>query len=149
MRRYETIVILDPELSEEQRVPLFEKLDTLIPEYDGLLVMREVWGTQKLAYEIKKKTRGYYVRFDYCGAGALADEIERAFRIDDRVLKYMTVLLEKQVDLDSIKEEMAQAEKAEKAVPAETSPASDTETAEPETAESPATENQSIEKEEE
>jgi small subunit ribosomal protein S6 len=87
------------------------------------------WGTRKLAYEIKKKERGYYVRFDFCGTGAVVDEIERFFRIDDRVLKYMTVLLDKIADIEKIKEEVAAAEsKAD--VPEE--PAKPTETEAPE-----------------
>ncbi len=114
MRRYETIIIIDPDLSEEQRAPLFERCNDLIPQYGGLLVMHDDWGQKKLAYDINKKSRGHYTRLDYCGTGDLVDELERFFRIDDRVLKFMTVLLEKQVDIERIKEEMAQAEKAEK-----------------------------------
>ena len=113
MRRYETIFIIDPDLSEEERSPLFERLKDLFPQHNGLLVLVDEWGTQKLAYEIKKKARGYYVRLDYCGTGTLVNEIERFFRIDDRVLKYMTVLLEKDVDIESVKEEIAMAENME------------------------------------
>jgi small subunit ribosomal protein S6 len=107
MRRYETIFIVDPDLSDEDRTPLFSKLDELIPQQGGFLVMRDEWGLKRLAYEIKKKPRGYYVLLDYCGTGAVVDEMERFFRIDDRVLKYMTVLLDEKVDIDSVKEEMA------------------------------------------
>jgi small subunit ribosomal protein S6 len=110
MRRYETIFIIDPDLSEEGRAPFFEKLKDLFLQHNGLLVVADEWGARKLAYEIKKKPRGYYVRLDYCGAGILVNEIERFFRIDDRVLKYMTVLLEKDVDIESVKEEIARAE---------------------------------------
>lgn len=110
MRRYETIFIVDPDLSDEERSPLFEKLKSLFPQMDGLLVMVDEWGTKNLAYEIKKKKRGYYVRLDYCGTGPLVNEIERFFRIDDRVLKYMTVLLEEDVDLESLQAELAKAE---------------------------------------
>lgn len=113
MRRYETIFIIDPDLSEEERPPIFARLKDLFPQYDGLLVMVDEWGTKKLAYEIKKKARGYYVRLDYYGTGTLVDEIERFFRIDDRVLKYMTVLLDKDVDVESIKAEIAEAEAEE------------------------------------
>ena len=110
MRRYETIFIIDPDLSEEGRAPLFERLEDLFLQHNGLLVMVDEWGARKLAYEIKKKARGFYVRLDYCGAGILVNEIERFFRIDDRVLKYMTVLIEKDVDVESVKEEIARAE---------------------------------------
>jgi small subunit ribosomal protein S6 len=110
MRRYETIFIIDPDLSEEGRTPIFERLKDLFLQHNGLLVVVDEWGARKLAYEIKKKPRGYYVRLDYCGVGILVNEIERFFRIDDRVLKYMTVLLEKDVDIESVKEEIARTE---------------------------------------
>ena len=114
MRRYETITILDPDLSEDQRTAVFSRLQELIPQQGGLLAFVDEWGSRQLGYEIKKRERGYYVRFDYCGTGAVVDEIERLFRIDDRVLKYMTVLTDDDPNLDSIKEEIARAE-AEKA----------------------------------
>ena len=110
MRRYETIFIADNDLSEEDRFPIFEKLKDLIQQHSGLLVMVDEWGGKKLAYEIKKKARGYYVRLDYCGSGILVNEIERFFRIDDRILKYMTVLLDQDVDIEAVKEEIAKAE---------------------------------------
>ena len=113
MRRYETIFIVDPDISDEERAPLFEKITELIPQQDGLLVEFDEWGTKKLAYEIKKKIRGHYIRLDYCGTGPLVDEIERLFKIDERILKYMTVLLDKNIELDKIKEEIA-AKEAEK-----------------------------------
>ena len=113
MRKYETVIIIDPDLAAEGRDSFFEKLNDLIPQQGGFLVMLDDWGAKKLAYEIKKKTRGYYVRLEYCGMGPLVDEMERLFRIDDRILKYMTVLLEKDADVESIKEEIAQA-KAQK-----------------------------------
>jgi len=110
MRRYETFIIIDPDLSDEERSPIFEKVKDLIQQDECLLVMLDEWGARKLAYEIKKKSRGYYVRLDYCGTGKLVNEMERFFRIDDRVMKYMTVLLDKYADIELIKEEMAKAE---------------------------------------
>lgn len=110
MRRYETIVIIDPDLSEEERKPVLDRISDLISQQDGFLVMMDEWGSRKLAYGIKKKSHGHYMRIDFCGNGTLVDEIERFFRIDDRVLKYMSVLLEKSADIEGIKEEMARAE---------------------------------------
>ena len=110
MRKYETFVIIDPDLSQEQREPLIGRVEELIAQIDGFLVKTDDWGERKLAYDIKKKGRGYYVRFDYCGLAPLVNEIERFFRIDDRALKYMTVLLNADPDLDKIKEEKAAAE---------------------------------------
>ncbi len=109
MRRYETITIIDPDLSDEDRAQVLERTTNLIPKEGGFLIMLDDWGNRKLAYEIKKKVRGYYVRIDYCGMGSLVDEMERFFRIDDKILKFMTVLLEKDADVENIKEEMAEA----------------------------------------
>ena len=110
MRRYETFVIIDPDIAAEQREPVLERVRELVAQQGGFLVFEDVWGERKLAYEIKKKARGYYVRFDYCGLTELVNEIERFFRIDDRALKYMTVLLDKNVDLEKVKEEKAAVE---------------------------------------
>ncbi len=111
MNRYETFIISDPDISDEKRASLFERINQLIPKENGFMVAFDEWGIKKLAYEIKKKIRGHYVRLDYCGTGTLVNEIERFSRIDDRVLKYMTVLLEKEADIDRIKEEIAEAER--------------------------------------
>ena len=118
MKRYETIVIIDPDLSKEAEAPIFERLNDLIPQYDGFLIETDDWGTKKLAYDIKKKNRGHYVRLDFCGDGALIQEMERFFRIDDKVMKFMTVLLDEKADLDAIKADLA--EKAAAAEQAET-----------------------------
>jgi small subunit ribosomal protein S6 len=113
MRRYETIVIADPDIPEDQRTPLFERMKEIIDQQGGFLIDMDEWGRRKLAYEIKKKPRGYYVRLEYCGMGPAVDELERFFRIDDRVLKFMTILLEEAADVEAIRTRMAEAEAAE------------------------------------
>ncbi len=134
MRRYETFVIIDPDITQEQREPVLERVRELMTQQDGFLVFEDVWGERKLAYAIKKKERGYYIRFDYCGLAPLVNEIERFFRIDDRTLKYMTIVLDKDVDLEKVKEEKAAVESQREPEPAppetpqETSP--ETESAE-------------------
>lgn len=110
MKRYETIVILDPDISDEDRAPVFERISDTIDKGDGFLVSFDHWGTRKLAYEIKKKPRGHYTRIDYCGTGVIVDEIERFFRIDDRVMKYLTVMFDENADVEKIKEGIARAE---------------------------------------
>jgi len=99
MRRYETIVIVDPDLTEEDRQGLFARIKDLIPQYEGILIEFDEWGDRRLAYDIKKKGRGYYVRVEFGGDGALVAEMERQFRINEQVMKYMTVLLEKDSDI--------------------------------------------------
>ena len=120
MRRYETIVIVDPDLGEERRTPIFDRIRELVPQKGGLVVEFDEWGARKMAYEIKKKKRGFYLRVDYCGTGDLVKEMERQFRIDDRVLKYMTILLEDDVDMESIQEKMSQADEAPEAAVTDT-----------------------------
>ena len=110
MRRYETIVIAHPSLSQEDRQPFFDKLTNIISESQGLLVKVEEWGQKRLAYEIKKQTRGYYALLDYCGDGGLVREVERNIRLDDRGLKYMTVCVAQVADLEEVKAEIAAAQ---------------------------------------
>ncbi len=140
MKRYEIIVILDPDLSEDQRQPVFDRIGELIPQQGGQLVKVEDWGNRKLAYQIKKKPRGYYALIDFCGAGPLVSEMERFLRIDDRVMKYMTVQTDPMVDTEALARETSEAETAAEAPAAveETPPEDDaerateqTETAEP------------------
>ena len=115
MRRYETIVITDPDLSDEKQASFSERIQEIISQQGGFLIEFDVWGNRKLAYEIRKKNRGYYIRIDYCGTGKAVDEMERFFRIDDRSIKYMTILLEKNADVEALKEMLAEKETDDKA----------------------------------
>jgi len=127
MRRYETIFIADPDLSPENQAQLFEKATTLIDTNSGVLVEFDEWGTRRLAYEIRKKPRGHYVRLDFCGDGATVQELENAFRIDERVLKFMTVFLSENADPEALRQAIAEEKekKAEGQATAEASPADD------------------------
>jgi small subunit ribosomal protein S6 len=124
MRRYETIVIVDSDLSESDRTSLLSRVKEIIPQQAGVLIKEDLWGTKKLAYEINKKPRGYYARYDYCGMGPLVDELERFFRIDDRVLKYLTVQLDDHADVEKIQAEAAALEAGSIAATASQPPAS-------------------------
>jgi small subunit ribosomal protein S6 len=107
MQRYETIIIMDPDLPAEKQEPVLKRVEEAIAQQGGYLAFIDDWGAKKLAYAIKKKERGHYIRFDFCGTGAVVNEMERFFRIDDSILKYMTVLLDKKADIEKIKEEVA------------------------------------------
>ena len=106
MRRYETIFITDPDVQEGVRTTMFDKFKNLIAQEKGILVDFDDWGNRKLAYEIMKKSRGHYVCMTYGGDGELIKELERNFRLDDKVLKFMTILLEKDVDPKALKQEI-------------------------------------------
>lgn len=125
MRRYETIIIMDPDLPAEKQEPVLKRVEETIAQQGGYLALSDDWGTRKLAYAIKKKERGHYIRFDFCGTGAVVNEIERFFRIDDSILKYMTVLLDKKADIEKVKEEVA-ARASQAAAPKEEAAPSET-----------------------
>lgn len=133
MRRYETIFIADPDLSQDVRDNLFEKAQTLISSNNGELVDFDEWGNRRLAYEVKKKLRGHYVRLDYCGDGAAVSALENAFRIDERVFKFLTVLQDADADVEQLKAAIAEKKAAAKEAAAEVvaSPAAETAPADP------------------
>jgi small subunit ribosomal protein S6 len=137
MRRYETTFIIDPDITAEGRLPVFERLKDLVDQFKGELLAVDEWGSRKLAYDIKKKTRGYYVRLDYCGNGDLVNEIERFFRIDDRILKFMSLQLAADVNAATLKAEMAKAEEARRQKEEGAAAPSPPSAAEPQVAEAP------------
>lgn len=105
MNKYETVFISDPDLQDQTRKDLFDKVRNIIANEKGFLIDFDEWGNKKLAYEIRKKNRGHYVCVTYGGTGDLVRELERNFRLTDDVFKFMTILLEKGVALSAIEEE--------------------------------------------
>lgn len=91
MRRYETIYIARPGSGEKEIESITERTTQTITSKDGSIVTVDNWGIKKLAYPIKKEQQGYYVYIEYAGLPEAVSEIERLFRIDDKILKYLTV----------------------------------------------------------
>jgi small subunit ribosomal protein S6 len=92
LRRYETIFIANPDLSEEDQSALQEKVRSLVASFKGEIVKLEDWGLRKLSYQIRKSSRGRYFMLDYVAAApALVHELERTLRLHDGVLKFLTV----------------------------------------------------------
>jgi len=110
MRRYETIFIVKPNVAEDEIEAMTGKAVSTIEGDGGTIIRINNWGLKKLAYLIKKEYQGYYVYLDYAGVPASVAEIERIFRIDDRILKYLTVKLADSCDPEAVKEELAKAE---------------------------------------
>jgi small subunit ribosomal protein S6 len=110
MRRYETIFIVRPNIAEDEIEAITSKATATIEGDSGIIFRINNWGLKKLAYLIKKESQGYYVYVDYAGVPASVAEIERIFRIDDRVLKYLTVKLSDSCDPEEVKEQLANAE---------------------------------------
>ena len=105
MRRYETTYILRPNLGENQFTEVIERTNDIIKNNGGTIIYLERWGIKKLAYEIKKETQGYYIYFDYAAQASSVHEMERIFRIDDRVLRYLTIKLADVIDEETIEKE--------------------------------------------
>jgi small subunit ribosomal protein S6 len=110
MRRYETILIVRPNVAEDEIEAIAAKTTSIIEGDGGTIFRIDKWGLKKLAYLIKKESQGYYVFVDYAGIPASVAEIERVYRIDDRILKYLTVKIAETCDLEAVKEQLAQAE---------------------------------------
>ena len=110
MKRYEVIAIVKTDLSEEDINAIIDRSSNIITERKGVIAKFEKWGKRRLAYEINKQRDGFYFFIDYAGNGAIVAEMERNFKIDDRVLKFMTVTKDGAVTREGMDEEVAQAE---------------------------------------
>jgi small subunit ribosomal protein S6 len=128
LRRYETILITHVDLSEDELSGLITRYSDIVTGQKGILVKVEKWGKRRLTYLIKKQARGFYILIDYAGVGAVVNELERNLKIDDKILKFMTVLKADKVDPEALEKEINDAasknEKKEVPVPVpETTPA--------------------------
>ncbi|HEC31966.1 MAG TPA: 30S ribosomal protein S6 [Deltaproteobacteria bacterium] len=110
MRRYETLFIVDPELTDENLKEVAEKFKNIILADKGHIIKYDEWGKRKLAYPVGKHDYGFYILLDYCGPSDIVNELERNMRIDERVLKYITVKISDSFDQEDL-EEIKEAEK--------------------------------------
>ncbi|MCE1204231.1 MAG: 30S ribosomal protein S6 [Holophagaceae bacterium] len=94
MRRYETIFIASPTLTDEQSDELVKQYEGIIAEQGGELLKTDKWGRKKLAYEVQKFSEGYYTLFEMNAGPDLIAELERRFRNNDAVIKYLSVRMD-------------------------------------------------------
>jgi small subunit ribosomal protein S6 len=93
MRKFETMLLLSPELSAENREALIAGLTGVIEREGGVVAEVDNWGMRDLAYPVRKQMRGYYTRLEYQAPPALVAELERNIRISDGIFKFVTVRL--------------------------------------------------------
>lgn len=105
MRRYETTYILRPNLGENLFNEIIERTNEIIGADGGSIIDLDRWGLKKLAYEIKKETQGYYVYMDFAAQPSAVKEMERIFRLDDRLLRFLTIKLADAIDEETIEKE--------------------------------------------
>lgn len=95
-KRYETVFILTPVLSEDQAKEAAKKFKKTITDLGGKVVHEENWGLRKLAYPIQKKTTGFYHLIEFSGSGEeIINTLEVTYKRDERILRFLTVALDK------------------------------------------------------
>lgn len=100
-RKYETVMIVRPELGDDDMVKVWERIDGVLARLGGREIKREAWGKRRLAYEIAKQKKGLYFYLRFLGGNDLVLELERNLRLMDDVLKYQTVKLDDDINLET------------------------------------------------
>ena len=95
MNHYETVFILNPVLSEEQIKETVKKYEDFLVSKGAKMISKENWGLKKLAYAIQHKKSGFYHLLEFTVTGEAINELEVAFRREERVMRYLTVALDK------------------------------------------------------
>src|SRR5262245_45303381 len=91
MRRYETLMVLHPDLPEAQVRETIDRARRLIDEAGGETQAMQEWGMRELAYPIRKLSRGYYVLAEYNASAEIVRELERTLKIADEILRFISV----------------------------------------------------------
>ena len=107
MPSYESTVITKPNTTEDQVNAIRTKVEGIIQQHQGTVGNFEDWGPRRLSYEIQKESRGRYIYFAYTGNNGTVAEIERNLRINENVVRYLSVNLSKEDDLEMIKKPSA------------------------------------------
>ena len=95
MNQYETVFILTPVLSDDQAKETVAKFKKLLTDNGAEILNEEAWGLKKLAYNIQKKSSGFYYLVEFKGEPTIVNTLETGYRRDEKVLRYMTVKLDK------------------------------------------------------
>ena len=93
--RYETVFIMTPVLSDDQTKETVKKFKNLLKDADAKILHEDSWGLRKLAYPIQKKSTGFYHLLEFEAEGAAIGKFETEFRRDERILRFLTVKMDK------------------------------------------------------
>ena len=93
-KKYETVILFDPELPEERRKEFLAKVAGVIASYQGEVLKQDDWGNRKMAYQIKKKVNAFYTFLVYSGNRGVVEEVERNIKIFDGILRHLTSRVE-------------------------------------------------------
>lgn len=100
---YETTYISKPDTGEDAQRNFLEKLKGIIKAHGGEVIAVEDWGRRRLAYPIQKETRGVYTHVVYSGNNTLVAELERNLRINEQVVRFLTVKITDEIDVKTFK----------------------------------------------
>ena len=95
MNQYETVFILTPVLSDVQMKETVEKFKGLLVNLGAEIVNEENWGLKKMAYAIEKKSTGFYSLLEFKAEPTVVEKLEIGFRRDERVIRFLTVKIDK------------------------------------------------------
>ena len=93
--QYETVFVLTPVLSNEQMNEAVDKFRKILTDNGAIIVHENNWGLRKLAYPIQKKNTGFYYLVEFKASGELINKLEIEYKRDERVLRFLTVALDK------------------------------------------------------
>lgn len=102
LHHYETFYLLHPDLNDEERNAILEKLQKIVADTSGQIVKIDPWPLRKLAYKVQKQTHGYYVLMEYGAAARVIFDINRELRLNDNVLRFMTSKISEKFDYEAI-----------------------------------------------
>lgn len=95
MRLYETVIVFDPQLKAPEIEESLKKFTNFIVNHGGEIAIQEEWGKRRLAYEIKRRQYGFYILLRFNGPGQLVALLEREFKLNEMVLRHLTIKLDK------------------------------------------------------
>lgn len=95
LKNYETVFILTPVLSDQQMKDTVEKFRQVLVDNKAEIINEEQWGLRKLAYPIQHKSTGFYTLLEFKAAPTIVNALETEFRRDERVLRFLTTVLDK------------------------------------------------------
>ena len=95
MNNYETVLILNPVLSEDQVQESIDKYKSFLSSSKAELISNELWGLKKMKYSIQNKKTGFYLLFEYKSQATVISDLEIEFKRDERIMRFLTVRLDK------------------------------------------------------
>ena len=122
LNQYETVFIMTPVLSEEQMKETVKKFEGILLEKGAEIVHQENWGLRQLAYPIAKKSSGFYHLIEFKAEPSVVKDYELQYRRDERVMRYLTILMDKHAIAYSEKRRNLRKEKEAAPVVAEEAP---------------------------